>query len=71
MNIARNPNSPVQVSVDTGAGGQPQKRTLHLLNRNTGAALKAMPFADGSLGQSLRPFVRSVIQVNGADGQGN
>lgn len=58
LEVARNGNSPVQVVIDTGAGGQPQKRTQYLLNRDTGAVLKMTAFADGSLGQKLRSFVR-------------
>jgi len=46
------------VSVDTGSGGQPQKRTQYLLNRDTGAVVKRTIFSDGSLGQRLRSFVR-------------
>jgi uncharacterized iron-regulated membrane protein len=51
-------NGPVQVTVDTGDGGQPQLRTQFLLNRQTGAVLKTTTFDDGSLGQRLRAFVR-------------
>ncbi|HEX4166516.1 MAG TPA: PepSY-associated TM helix domain-containing protein, partial [Bryobacteraceae bacterium] len=58
LNVVRNANSPVQVTVDNGTGGQPQNRTQYLLNRNTGAVLRTTPFADGSLGQRLRAFVR-------------
>lgn len=58
LNVARDANSPVQVAVDTGTGGQPQKRTQYLLNRNTGAVVKVTTFADSSLGQRLRAFVR-------------
>ncbi len=58
LNTVRDANSPVQVSVDTGTGGQPQKRTQYLLNGNSGAVLKMTRFADASLGQRLRSFVR-------------
>ena len=58
MNVVRDANSPVQVSVDTGTGSQPQKRRQYLLDRNTAAVLKTISFADGSLGQRLRAFVR-------------
>ncbi len=40
LNTVGDANSPVQVSVDTGTGGQPQKRTQYLLNGNSGAVLK-------------------------------
>lgn len=58
LNVAHGSKAPVQVTVDTGTGGQPQKRTQYLLNRNTGAVLKVTTFADSSLGQRLRAFVR-------------
>jgi uncharacterized iron-regulated membrane protein len=58
LSVVRDANSPVQVLVDTGTGGQPQKRRQYLLNRNTAAILKATAFADGTLGQRLRAFVR-------------
>ncbi|HEX4773270.1 MAG TPA: PepSY-associated TM helix domain-containing protein [Bryobacteraceae bacterium] len=58
LNVARDARSPVQAVLDTGYGGQPQKRTQYVLNRYTGAVLKKLAFADGSLGQRLRAFVR-------------
>ena len=58
LNLVRDANSPVQVSIDAGSGGQPQKRTQYLLNRNTGVVLRTTTFADGTLGQRLRAFVR-------------
>ena len=58
INIADSPNELVRATVDTGNGGQPQKRIQYLLNRNTGSILKTINFADGSLGERLRAFVR-------------
>jgi uncharacterized iron-regulated membrane protein len=58
LNVARGANAPVQVTVDAGTGGQPQKRTQYLLNRETGAVLRTTTFVDGTLGQRLRSFVR-------------
>lgn len=58
LNVVRDATSPVQVTVDIGTGGQPQKRAQYLLDRNTGAVLRTTRFADGSLGQRLRAFVR-------------
>ena len=58
LNVASNENSSVQVTIDTGTGGQPQRRTQYLLNRNTGAVERRTAFADASLGQRLRSFVR-------------
>src|SRR5581483_2206962 len=58
LNLVRAANAPVQVTVDAGTGGQPQKRTQYLLDRNTGAVLKRTAFTDGALGPRLRSFVR-------------
>lgn len=58
LSMTRGASTPVAATVDTGTGGQPQKRTQYLLNRQTGAVVKATTFADGSLGQRLRTFIR-------------
>jgi len=58
LGIAADPNTAVSAMIDAGAGGQPQKRTQYLLNRDTGAVVKATTFKSGSLGQRLRAFVR-------------
>ncbi len=58
LSIVGDKNAPVSASVDGGTGGQPQKRTQYLLDRNTGAVVKRTGFDDGSLGQKLRAFVR-------------
>jgi len=58
LNLARDAKGPVTVAVDTGTGRQPQKRTQYLLNRDSGSVVKTSTFADGSLGQRLRAFVR-------------
>lgn len=58
LNVTRDANGPVTVVVDTGTGRQPQKRTSYVLNRDTGSVVKMSTFADGSLGQRLRAFVR-------------
>ena len=58
LNLAGARNEPVSLGVETGTGGQPQRRTQYLLNRETAAVLKTSTFADGSLGQRLRSFVR-------------
>jgi hypothetical protein len=36
LNVARAADAPVSATIDTGTGGQPQKRTQYLLNRATG-----------------------------------
>src|SRR4051812_22241120 len=58
LNVTRAANTPVSVSVDTGTGGQPQKRTQYALNRDTAVVVKQIAYKDGSLGQRLRAFVR-------------
>ncbi|HEX4227864.1 MAG TPA: PepSY-associated TM helix domain-containing protein [Bryobacteraceae bacterium] len=58
LNVARGASAPVSATVDTGTGGQPQDRTQYVLNRDTGRVVKSTSFADGSLGQRLRTFVR-------------
>jgi uncharacterized iron-regulated membrane protein len=58
LNIARDAKAPVAAVIDTGSGGQPQERTQYLLDRHTGAVVKTSTFADSSLGQRLRSFVR-------------
>lgn len=58
LNLARGAKAPVAAVIDAGTGGQPQYRTQYLLNRDTGALIKTSRFADGSLGQRLRAFVR-------------
>jgi uncharacterized iron-regulated membrane protein len=58
LNVARGASTPVSAIVDIGTGGQPQKRTQYVLNRDTGGVIKSRSFADGSLGQRLRAFVR-------------
>jgi uncharacterized iron-regulated membrane protein len=58
LNVVHDANSPVQITVNTGTGAQPQKRTQYVLDGNTGAVKKTTTFSDGSLGQRLRTFVR-------------
>jgi uncharacterized iron-regulated membrane protein len=58
LNLVRDSKAPVQITVDAGTGAQPQKRTQYFLDRNTGAVQRRITFADASLGQRLRSFVR-------------
>ena len=58
LNVVRNAGAPVSAAIDTGTGGQPQKRTQYILNRDSGAVAKTVTFAGGSVGQRLRAFVR-------------
>ncbi len=58
LNLPRDGDAPIPVQVDTGSGGQPQKRSQYLLNRESGAVLRVTRFTDGSRGQRWRAFVR-------------
>jgi uncharacterized iron-regulated membrane protein len=58
LSIVRDTGAPAPVVIDTGTGGQPQKRTQYLLHGDSGAVIKTVKFTDGSLGQRLRAFVR-------------
>ena len=58
LNIASKGNARPTLVIDTGTGGQPQRRVQYLLDPDTGAVEKMSTFADGSLGQRLRSFVR-------------
>lgn len=55
------PNSPtptISIQVDSGDGGQPQKRTTVEINRRSGAIVETETFADLSLGLRIRAIVR-------------
>ena len=49
---------PLLVSVDSGNGGQPQKRTTVTLDRQTGNVTKFEPFSTNSRGRQLRSILR-------------
>jgi uncharacterized iron-regulated membrane protein len=48
----------VTVSVDSGTGGEVEKRTLFVLDARTAVVVKATRFSDNSLGQRLRALAR-------------
>jgi uncharacterized iron-regulated membrane protein len=58
LNVARDAHAPLSVTIQTGAGGQPQYRTQYTLARESGTVIKTSSFSDGSLGQRWRGFVR-------------
>jgi uncharacterized iron-regulated membrane protein len=72
LNVARDASEPVSATIDTGTGGQPQKRTQYLLNRETGVVVKTSTFSSGNLGQRLRAIVRfgHTGEYYGSAGQG-
>jgi uncharacterized iron-regulated membrane protein len=51
---------PASFAIDTGDGGQPQKRSTLLLNPATGAVVRWETFGDGSAGRRLRSWTRFV-----------
>jgi hypothetical protein len=73
LNVARDASAPVSATIDTGTGGQPQKRTQYLLNRETGVVVKTSTFSSGNLGQRLRAIVRfgHTGEYYGSAGQGS
>jgi uncharacterized iron-regulated membrane protein len=51
-------SGPAVFSIDTGDGGQPQKRSTLTLNRTTTEPIRWQTFADGNAGQRLRSWMR-------------
>lgn len=51
-------DAPVAFSIDSGGGGQPQKRSSLTLDRKTGEVLKWEPFSSYSTGRKLRTILR-------------
>jgi uncharacterized iron-regulated membrane protein len=58
--IAVSPREPMTFSIDTGNGGQPQKRSTLALDPATVAVVKTETFADASAGRRLRMWTRFV-----------
>lgn len=52
------PGNATPVQIDTGTGGQPQRRTQYFLSSQSFDFFRKTTFADNSLGQRLRSFVR-------------
>jgi uncharacterized iron-regulated membrane protein len=48
----------VAVAVDSGTGGQPQRRGQLTLDRATGAVVKWEPFSSNSPGRRMRAYLR-------------
>jgi uncharacterized iron-regulated membrane protein len=51
---------PANFTIDTGDGGQPQKRSTLTLNASTGAVIRQETFADANAGRQLRMWTRFV-----------
>jgi uncharacterized iron-regulated membrane protein len=58
--IAFSSGEPVSFSIDTGSGGQPQKRSMLVLDPATGSVVRWETFADASVGRQLRMWSRFV-----------
>jgi len=58
--IALPANQPASFTIDTGDGGQPQKRSTLLLNASTNAVVRQETFADANAGRRLRMWTRFV-----------
>ncbi len=58
VNVARSRRMPISALIETGTGGQPQRRTTYLLDSDTGTMIHSTSFASSSLGERLRAFVR-------------
>jgi uncharacterized iron-regulated membrane protein len=51
-------DGPMTFSIDSGSGGQPQKRAQLSLDRKTGDVVKFEPFSSGTKGRQLRSILR-------------
>ena len=51
-------SAPLTFNIDSGTGGQPQKRGQLVLDRNTGAVTKWEPFSSYTRGRQLRSILR-------------
>jgi uncharacterized iron-regulated membrane protein len=58
--ISDAPGAPMSFTIDSGDGGQPQKRATLLLDRATGSTLKWEPFESLSAGRRLRSWTRFI-----------
>jgi uncharacterized iron-regulated membrane protein len=50
--------APLSFNIDSGTGGQPQKRAQLVLDRNTGAVTRWEPFSSYTRGRQLRSILR-------------
>ena len=71
MRLPESARRPVVFTIDTGDGGQPQKRATLTLDRATAATIRWETFADNSAGRKLRSWSRFVHtgEAFGAVGQ--
>ena len=60
MRLPESARRPVVFTIDTGDGGQPQKRATLTLDRATAATIRWETFADNNAGRRLRSWSRFV-----------
>jgi uncharacterized iron-regulated membrane protein len=60
MRLPESARRPVVFTIDTGDGGQPQKRATLTLDRTTAATIRWETFADNNAGRRLRSWSRFV-----------
>lgn len=58
MQLPAAQDAPVTFTIDTGTGGQPQKRAQLILNRATGDVVRWEPFSSYTTGRQLRSWLR-------------
>ncbi|MBL8112392.1 MAG: PepSY domain-containing protein [Acidobacteria bacterium] len=58
VRLAGSAQAPLVVNVDSGTGGQPQKRGQLTVDRDTGEVTKWAPFSAGSAGRRARGWLR-------------
>jgi uncharacterized iron-regulated membrane protein len=58
MRVPAAADATVAVTIDSGTGGQPQRRGQLTLDRATGAVVKWEPFSSSSPGRRLRAYLR-------------
>jgi uncharacterized iron-regulated membrane protein len=58
MQLPNSQNAPVTFTIDSGTGGQPQKRAQLTLNRATGEVVRWEPFSSYTTGRQLRSWLR-------------
>ena len=58
MQLPNSQNAPVTFTIDSGTGGQPQKRAQLTLNRTTGEVVRWEPFSSYTTGRRMRSWLR-------------
>lgn len=71
MQLPTSQNAPVTFTIDSGTGGQPQKRAQLALNRTTAEVVRWEPFSSYTTGRRMRSWLRFAHtgEVGGLIGQ--